>query len=172
MVIDPRKMKAFAQGTPAPAPGKPGAPKKPTEMPPEGDAEETEDSGDAEGEELDEGGPARFAPVMELLEQAASDIEESLTDLDPAALLDTDSPLAPDQIPLMQDCIDALDDDLVEGLRSEASELTAEEAMSLGQHLASEGYATDGDLLGGWLWHAAQVLREPSEMGADAGMMD
>jgi len=148
MAIDPKKMMAMNGKQPEP--------------PPEEDmgeaAEESPEEGEEGGEdEMMAGGDSKYAPIMELLEDAAETIEDGIGTLDQAQVLG-EEPLAEDQLPKMAEVVATLDPQLILGMKQLMMDMTMDEAMELGEHLADEGYASDPDLLGGFLFHLKEVL--------------
>jgi hypothetical protein len=147
MAIDPKKMMAMNGKQPEPPPEEEGM-----EETPEG--EEAPEGGEGE---MMAGGDTKFAPIMELLEDAAETIEDNLVEMDQAQLLGED-PLSEDQVFKLAEVMGMLDPQLVLGMKEVMGDITMEEAMELGEHLADEGYASDADLLGGFLFHTKEVL--------------
>lgn len=168
--VDPKKMQAFAGGG--------GGKGKGPQPPPEDDA--AEDMGDEappeEGveQEMNEGGDQKYAPLMELLEDNGEVLEEGVLAMSPEALL-SEEPLPEDQQQIMATVLGAIDPALVQGMRDLMMEAPLEEMMALGEHLASEGITTEPDLMGGFLFHAKEVLpllpeqKEGAEDGAPEG---
>jgi hypothetical protein len=145
--MDAKKLAAFAQG---------------------GQAGDEEEAG-GEGEEVQEG-MGRFGALLPLLEENAEAVQELMDEVDSEMLTDLGRELPPEDAQAVQDALDELDDALVDEMRRAfSSGLSPELAQELGDHLEAEGIAEDGQLFGGWLFRAAQVLAGPTDEadGAD-----
>lgn len=167
--VDPKKMQAFAGG--GGGKGKGAPPPEDEPMDDMGDEAAPEEGEVAEN--MDEGGDSKYAPIMELLEDNAEIIEEGFLGMSAEALLSED-PLPEDQQAIMASVLGAIDPALLQGMRAMLMEAPLDEMMELGEHLAAEGHTTEPDLMGGFLFHAKEVLalmpeeKEGSDDGAPA----
>lgn len=145
--VDPKELSSWAKGGG-------GAP----EMPPEEmESEEMPEEG-----EMEAGGSDKYAPIMEFLEEDADLIETACNEMDAQALMD-EAPLQEEERQKMVSALAFLNPQLVDGMKQVMMETSYDEAMDLGAHLAEEGYCEDGDVVGGFLFHAKEALPDVTE---------
>lgn len=168
--VDPKKMQALSGG--GGGKGK-GAPPPPDDDGMDGGGEMEPEEG-ADEQEMNEGGDSKFSPLMEMLEDNAEVLEEGVLAMNPDALL-SEEPLPEDQQGLMASILGAIDPALVQGMRDLLMDTSVDEMMELGEHLATEGHTTEPDLMGGFLFHAKEVLplmpeeKDGGDEGGDEG---
>lgn len=143
--VDPKQLQTWAQDGAEP----------PAEEPIE--EEMPEEEGDMEA-----GGPEKFMPIMEMLEEDADLIETACAEMDAAVLLG-EEPLEPEDQQKLVSALAFLRPELVEGMKELMMDISFDEAMDLGAHLQEEEFCTDGDLVGGFLFHAKEALPEVTE---------
>ncbi len=165
--VDPKKMQAFAGG--GGGKGKGGPPPEDEAMD-EGAEPEAPEEGTEGDEGMNEGGDSKYAPIMELLEDNAEILEEGFLGMSAEALLSED-PLPEDQQTIMASVLGSIDPALLQGMRALLMEAPLDEMMELGEHLAAEGHTTEPDLMGGFLFHAKEVmaLMPEEKEGTDDG---
>jgi hypothetical protein len=158
----------------------PAAPaeEEPMESPDEEMEEEEAPEAEEAAEEMAAGGLKEYAPLMELMEQQAPAIEEAIesSGINMDALL-AEEPLEQEDLQKIGEII--VDDEVtgaeLAGLMlAMFDDIPYEEAMDLAQHIVDEGYGTDADVLGGFIFHAKETFPaiheaiEAHEQGGDA----
>ena len=120
--------------------------------------EPKQEADDAEGDgDMEAGGPEKFLPIMEMVEEDADLMETACKEMDPNALM-SEEPLDEEGAQKLVSALAFLRPELVEGMKEVMPGTTYDEAMDLGQQLAEEGFCEDGDLVGGFLFHSQEVL--------------
>jgi hypothetical protein len=181
--MDPKKLAALAQqqgGGPMPGKGggKPPGGKGGGPQPPKGgkgpggnphqethpgmpeDEETTADEGAELPEEL-----KPFAPAVKLLERDAEDVEEQCEGIDEALLSDAAGEPDDEQKAELEDSLGALSDDLVGAMKGCMKSISQEDAMGIATHLEDEGFISDAEQVGAYLFHLGQVLAAAPEHG-------
>jgi len=182
MAVDPSKLAAIAGG-PSGQPmqqsqGKPGKGKPGKQKPGKGggggnphqqahpDMAEGDESSQDEGDELP-GGMEKYADLMQQLEAHAGDVEEQAEGMDPEMLEDPGAQMDDDAKADLAECLEALDDSLVEEMHDALKGISHDDAQMLADHLEQEGMITDADMVAGFLFRVGQLDAAPG--GDDHG---
>lgn len=153
MAIDPKQLEAFANPDGEGGEG---------DMPPEEEAPPQE------------GGDSNFDALIPLLEANAEELESNAEELDGDLLLNVEQPLEEEDQAALIEGLEALPDDLKEGLRA-AQGLDLEKAEQLAQHLEAEEMIGDADRFAAYLVRAQQALggmTEEAEEGEEEAEED
>lgn len=121
--------------------------------------DEGDESPKDEGDEL-EGALKDKAGLVQKLEDNAQDVEEQCEGLDEAFLSDASAQPDDEQKQELEECLEALPADLVESMKSDLASISHDDAMAIANHLEDEGFVTDGEMVGGFLFHVGQVASQ------------
>lgn len=177
MANDPSTMKAW-MGKNGVTP-KGAAPKAPAT----GTVEEDEMVRDRMAQ-MAEGGSTALYPAMEALEEAAETIESALADVpDLGDMLLQPKRLDPAALAALMSLLDVVGQEFpavregLEEVLEESGPIAWKDVKGLAQHFETEGYAEDGMLMAGWVFHTLTALAEGgpapgAEEGAEDEMMD
>lgn len=185
--MDPKKLAALAQqqgggpmpgkgagklpgggkggGGPQPKKGK-GAGSNPHEAT-HPDMPEDEETAADEGAELPEE-LKPYAQAVKLLERDAEDLEEQCEGIDGDLLSDATAEPDDQQKAELEDSLSALSDDLVGAMKGCMKGIPQEDAMGIATHLEDEGFITDAEMVGAYLFQLGKVLGSAPE-GEDEG---
>jgi hypothetical protein len=145
--------------------GKPGKGKPGKQKPGKGgnphqqahpDMDEHDESSQDEGDEMPEG-MEKYADLMQQLEAHAGDVEEQAEGMDPEMLEDPSQAMDDDAKMEVEECLEALDDSLVEEMHDALKGISHDDAQMLADHLEQEGMITDADMVAGFLFRVGQL---------------
>jgi hypothetical protein len=178
--MDPKSLAVLASspapGSPMPPKGGGGAPPKKNGKggkPPGGNPhaqahpgmDESDETDKDESDELE--GPLKdYAPLVKLLEKNAQDVEEQTEVLDSDFL--NDASMSPDDETKqeLEESLEALPDDLCAAMKEHLASISHDNAMAIAEHLEEEGFVSDAEPIGGYLFHVGQIV---GSMGKDGG---
>jgi len=122
------------------------------EMPEDGDVDSPEEAA-AEGD-LE----SRYPTLFQLLEDQGLEVEDAADVLDGEMLTNPDAVFEGEERDMLLQAAEALPDDVREALKSEAAELTWDDAISIADALEAGEHITDPERFAGLIFHVRQVL--------------